>query len=236
MNFSDKKKTLAEKKLALKIQLNKEFGKTHQKHLSEGKDLYCSSHWIGTINDLLLFNNAAQQTDCRYDFYTDKLESIFPYSDIIFFESDLIEEGEWDKSNNRWAPYGYQRTVVMLVNGKVKKVSMNNLSYQCVDISDLVDLSSEAELEELNKAHPSCFDINGNWRQPHFLGLLDIPMEELKTHSIERVYEDMWLPSMIFAENIEAGDKKTGSKRGKKSSNKSKEQLKKSFKGGFSSD
>ena len=232
IQLNNDKITLEEKALALKLQIDKKFAKKFKSEEELG-NFYSNCSWTITREQIIDINRSSCKTDALFNFYEDMLQKHAPFTHFLLFGVNKIEEGEWDKSQCRWAPYGFQRVGVLAVNGRAV-FDKSQIYYEMYAISE--DWKDSPELKEFIEKYPNSVDSNGNLTDPFYLGYLDILSEDLHLIEDKKELADNWFPRETFSPQEERItkllDKKSKLKSYKKSTKK-KKAFKKAFKGGF---
>ena len=190
-NLNDPLMTSQEKAHRLQLATSPELKKRHEEEARKGNVHSSAYHWLVTMEDVMKFAVAAENTDTIFQLETQELQKIYPHSSAILFGYDKVEQGEWDNFYNRCAPYGYQDVLVMVVNGILHEVTdIHTGEWSVFSFSD----SSDEQLEP----YPNTRDLIDSGTEAIFLGILEIPLKELDAYEDQKVYERTWCTSQPF--------------------------------------
>ena len=190
-NLNDPLMTSQEKAHRLQLATSPELKKRHEEEARKGNVHSSAYHWLVTMEDVMKFAVAAENTDTIFQLETQELQKIYPDSHVVLFGYDKVEQGEWDNFYKRCAPYGYQDVLVHLLNGYLDGGGDLNIGDCSLDrFSD----SSEQEFEH----YPKTRELIDSGIQSMFLGILEIPLKELDAYEDQKVYERTWLTSQFY--------------------------------------
>ena len=182
-NLNDPKLTNQERQQILKLAIDKDYAEEYKEN---GEEQGCfHSQWIISPSELRTLNLAAQKTDCWFDFYDEPLSQIVPFASQILLEGERVEEGEWDKTYERWCPYSYQRVLVVNTNSVCVNVSSKGFEVG-------VYAPDEEHKEEWIKEYPKSITELGTIKPMCILGVIDIPLELLNQFDDKRTQKRIW--------------------------------------------
>lgn len=181
-----------EKQHRLQLATDPDLKKRHQEEAAKGNLVSFPSYWVVENQDLMKFAVAAEKTGTMFQLETDELKKIAPVSDVLLYESDRREVGEWDYFYQHFAPYSYQLVYAVLVNGKFGGWNGDCFAHAAFDPEGcpyLDDFPASKKLTDLG--------VRGVC-----LGLLEIPLEELTPYEHKRIRERRWDVSKQFQQSI----------------------------------
>lgn len=185
-NLNDSKLTNQERQQILKLAIDKEYAQEYKKY---GGEFGCShSQWIISPDELRSLNIAAQRTDCWFDFYDEPLSKIAPFASQILFEGERVEEGEWDKTYERWCPYSYQRVLVINTNAACLSITQEGIEQYAFKLKE------EENKADYHEEWSATFTELGMVKQGSISGILDIPLELLNELEDKRTHSRIWSP------------------------------------------
>ena len=177
--------TKHQKEHFIRKQINPEYSKRYEKG-----DISFDSYWLVKMKDLCRLNDhTISRPDNDYyfwDFYPEKLSSNYPDWDVILFQSDRFEKGEWDNFYGRYEKNGYQLLYVIGVNGHVAHFDNDGLKCHLKKEEEGLDNYPES-IRKVNSGSPI-----------HEFGLLECPLDVLEEYESNRVYGDNY----VFGENF----------------------------------
>jgi hypothetical protein len=146
------------------------------------------SCWNITMRDLWNLNTMGKQKlNTTFMMNQEQLETYFPDFSVVLFESDRIEKGEWDDFEGKWAPIGYQHTLVIGYNGVVMSIEQQ----KCL----VAHYTLDAEYKQ-NQKYTATQDKIAKGHTAFSLGLLDIPLDDLADYEHRRVYAEIDSPKL----------------------------------------
>jgi len=191
-NLNDPFITNQTKQHELQLATNQDLLERTIKEARKGNIVSFPSYWVVQSQDLLKFALAAEKIGTIFQLETSQLEKIFPESNVLLFESDRVEVGEWDCFNRRFAPFSTQLVFGVLINGIFGDFTEDSITYARFD-----DLTS-ASLEHF----PNTQILIEKGTPIVLLGLLEIPFEQLTPYEDKRVHERRWDFSKQFVESM----------------------------------
>lgn len=181
-----------EKQHRLQLATDTDLSKRHEEEAEKGNLVSFPSYWIVENQDLMKFAIAAEKTGTIFQLETEELKKIAPESDVLLYESDRREAGEWDYFYQHFAPYSYQLVYAVIVNGKFggwdgdEFILSSLFTKQCPFLDDF-PATKQMVLD----------DVKGGC-----LGLLEIPLEELTPYEHKRIQERRWDFSKHYQESM----------------------------------
>jgi hypothetical protein len=191
-NLNDPFITNQAKQHELQLATNQDLLERTIKEAGKGNIVSFPSYWVVENQDLLKFAFAAENIGTIFQLETSQLERIFPESNVLLFESDRIEAGEWDYFNRRFAPFSTQLVYAVLINGIFGGFTEESIAFARFDDPTLASLKNFPNTQTLIR--------KGTPILP--LGLLEIPFEQLTSYEDKRVHERSWDFSKQFVESM----------------------------------
>ena len=181
-----------EKQHRLQLATDSDLKKRHEQEAEKGNFVSFPSYWVVENQDLMRFAIAAEKTGTIFQLETEELKKIAPVSDVLLYESDRREAGEWDYFYQHFAPYSYQLVYAVLVNGKFGGWDGDKCGFagfyteKCPFLNDF----------------PTSKQLTEDGVKGMCLGLLEIPLEELTPYEHKRIHERRWDVSKQFEQSM----------------------------------
>ena len=191
-NLNDPFMSEQEKQHRLQLAIDPDLNKRHEQEAEKGNFVSFPSYWVVENQDLLKFAIAAEKTGTIFQLETEELKKIAPVSDVILYESDRREAGEWDYFYQKFAPYSYQLVYVVLINGKFGGWNGDCFAHAAFDPEECPYLDD----------FPTSRKLTDEGVGGMCLGLLEIPLEELTPYEDNRIHERRWDVSKQFQQSI----------------------------------
>ena len=181
-----------EKQHRLQLAIDPDLKKRHEQEEEKGNFISFPSYWVVENQDLMKFAIAAEKTGTIFQLETEELKKIAPVSDVILYESDRREAGEWDFFYQKFAPYSYQLVYAVLVNGKFGGWDGDKCGLAGFDTEKCPFLDH----------FPTSKKLTDEGVKGVCLGLLEIPLEELTPYEHKRIHERRWDVSKQFEQSM----------------------------------
>lgn len=219
----------------------KSIDKEYRQRLEEEQKVYPDamcffSHWVVKGKDIIKFNHASKTLNSWFDFYDDEIRKFDPNLDFVMLEGERIEEGEWDKTYQRWAKSSYQRVLVLAMNTFVEKLTDEGIVSWAFKIEEDYD----KDINKLHLKYPYSWEEGGKNLHPVPIGLIDIPLEMLDGYKDKQIEEQLFFGNEFYSrsknwvlEDQKKSREKKEKRKGYKNSKRNNSSFKKAFSGGF---
>ena len=205
-DFNDPKMTTQMKKdlLSLSIPEVKEQRLRDSKIAKErGLNISSPSYWVVKPDQLLEMNRwTYENTDCKFILNDYAIEGLHPNTDIVLFEHDRVEKGEFDSFRNRVSPYGYTQTNVMIFNGTFSgEIPSGVEDFDATDGETVLTQHIPINPEEDYKDYPSSL----RHKDEKFFsgGLVDCPNHLLNELENQRTNKRTWIFSRFYEQTMD---------------------------------
>ena len=217
--------------------VDKEYRQRLEEEQKEYPDAMCFfSHWIVNGEDILKLNHASTNLNSWFDLYEEEVKKFDPRLHFVMLEGERVEEGEWDKTYQRWAKTSYQRVLVLAMNTFIERLTDKGVLTWAFNINEDYD----EDISALHLKYPYTWEIGGKTQHPSPLGLIDIPLDMLEQYEDKRIQEQLFFGNKFYSywknwvlEDKKQNEEKKAKRKARRNTRKRGGNFKKSFSGGF---
>ena len=217
--------------------VDREYRQRLEEEQKEYPDARCFfSHWIVNGEDILKFNQASTNLNSWFDLYDDEIRKFDHRLHFVMLEGERVEEGEWDKTYQRWAKTSYQRVLVIAMNTFIEEVTDKGFKRWDFKINEDYD----EDINNLHLKYQNSWTESGKTLDPRVIGLIDIPLEMLGKYEDKRIGKNLFCFNQFYSsqkkwvlEDMKANKEKKAKRYSYRKSKRNQSSFRRSFSGGF---